>query len=208
LKTRPAREEPAPSVDGRAERSARTRAAIAAAVYELIRARGEMPSVEEVAARAGVGERTVFRQFHDVETLARSVHERLFPEVIALGRGGPASGELEADLRDLVARRARVFEHVAPFRRASRGHRERSPFMSEQDAAMASLMRAAVESVVTPHLAPDDRELVEVIDVLLSFDAWDRLRTVQRLDAAHAERALLKGALALVSCGARAHLTR
>jgi AcrR family transcriptional regulator len=199
LKTRRAPEEPAPNVDGRAERSARTRAAIAAAVYELIRARGEMPSVEEVAARARVGERTVFRQFHDVETLAKSVHERLFPEVMALGRPSPPTGELEADLRSLVARRARVFEHVAPFRRASRGHRERSPFMSEQDAAMASLMRASVESVVTSHLDAEDRDLIEVIDVLLSFESWDRLRTVQRLGAAHAERALLKGALALVS---------
>ncbi len=199
MTTRRAREAPAATRDGRAERSARTRAAIAAAVYELVRARGEMPSVAEVAAQARVGERTVFRQFNDLETLARSVHERLFPEVMALGRPSPPSGELEADLRSLVARRARVFEHVAPFRRASRGHRERSPFMSEQDAAMASLMRASVESVVIPHLDSEDRDLVEVIDVLLSFESWDRLRTVQRLDAAHAEQALLKGVLALLS---------
>jgi AcrR family transcriptional regulator len=197
LKNQP--EAPAATLDGRAERRARTRAAIAAAVYELVRARGEMPSVAEVAARARVGERTVFRQFNDLETLARSVHERLFPEVMALGRPSLPSGELEADLRSLVARRARVFEHVAPFRRASRGHRQCSPFMSEQDTAMATLMRASVESVVIPHLEPENRDLVEVIDVLLSFESWDRLRTVQRLDSAHAERALLRGALALVS---------
>ena len=198
MKTRRARESPVATLDGRAERSARTRAAIAAAVYELVRARGEMPSVAEVAARACVGERTVFRQFNDLEMLARSVHERLFPEVMALGRPSPPSGEFEADMRSLVARRACVFEHIAPFRRASRGYRERSPFMSEQDAAMASLMRASVESVVIPHLDPEDRDLVEVIDVLLSFESWDRLRTVQRLDAAHAEQALLKGAIALI----------
>ncbi len=189
--------------DGRAERSARTRAAIALAVYELVRARGEMPSVEAVAERAGVGERTVFRQFNDLESLARSVHERLFPEVMALARPSPPTGELEADLRSLVARRARVFEHVAPFRRASRGHRERSPFMSEQDASMASLMRASVEAVVLPHLDHDDRDVVELIDVLLSFETWDRLRTVQRLDVTHAERALKKGALALLRRSAR-----
>ena len=64
---------------------------------------------------------------------------------------------------------------------------------------MASLMRASVESVVIPHLDSEGRDLVEVIDVLLSFDSWDRLRTVQRLDAAHAEGARLMGALALVS---------
>lgn len=197
MKTQP--EAPAAMLDGRAERRARTRAAIVAAVYELVRAHGEMPSVAAVAARARVGERTVFRQFNDLETLARSVHELLFPEVMALGRPSPPSGELEADLRSLVARRARVFEHVAPFRRASRGHRERSPFMSEQDAAMATLMRGSLESVVIAHLEPENRPLIEVLDVLLSVEAWDRLRTVQRLDAAHAERALLTGALALVS---------
>ncbi|MBL8685030.1 MAG: TetR/AcrR family transcriptional regulator [Myxococcales bacterium] len=196
-RAKPKRKQPS-TTDGRAERSARTRAAIALAVYELVRARGEIPSVEEVAERAGVGERTVFRQFNDVETLARSVHERLFPEVMELARPSPPTGVLEEDLRSLVARRARVFEHVAPFRRASRGHRERSPFMSEQDAAMSLIARASVEAVVLPHLDDDDRAIVEVVDVLLSFEAWDRLRSVQRLSVAEATRVLEKGALALL----------
>jgi AcrR family transcriptional regulator len=185
--------------DGRAARSARSRRAIADAVYELVRARGAMPSVEEVAARAGVGERTVFRQFNDLDELARSVHERLFPEVIALSRGQEPTGDLAEDVGALVARRARVFEHIAPFRRASRGHRERSPFMTDRDAAMAAMMRATIESVLSPHLSEAQRDLVEIIDVLLSFEAWDRLRTVQKLTAERAESALRTGALAMLA---------
>jgi AcrR family transcriptional regulator len=206
LKTKatPAKKSAESTADGRAARSERTRRAIADAVYELVRARGAMPSVEEVAAHARVGERTVFRQFNDVETLAQSVHERLFPEVMALSRDGDPTGELARDLQSLVARRARVFEHVAPFRRASRGHRERSPFMSDRDAAMTALMRANLEAVLSPHLAEAQRDLVEAIDVLLSFDAWDRLRTAQGLTAERAESVLQQAARALVESALRA----
>ena len=92
--------------DGRQQRAARNHAAIVEAVYVLVRETGEPPDIDAVAARAGVGVRTVFRQFADLETLHRSVNARLDGEVRALLAlpTGAASG-----VAALIERRTRVF---------------------------------------------------------------------------------------------------
>lgn len=183
--------------DGRALRSARTQAAITRAVYDLVRAHSRFPTALEVARHAGVGERTVYRQFRDLETLAASIHALVLSEVLLLARMAPPTGELEADVLELVSRRARIFEFLTPFQRAVRAHGAGLALATEQNAAMAAIMRAATEATFGPHLGARPHDVLEVIDVLLSFDAWERLRAVQRLEAAHAERVLREAVLAL-----------
>ena len=55
--------------DGRRRRSLDSRARIVEAMLELARQTGSAPSAEQVAQRAGVGLRTVFRHFQDMESL-------------------------------------------------------------------------------------------------------------------------------------------
>lgn len=184
--------------DGRAQRSARTQAAITRAVYDLVRAQSRFPTVLEVARHAGVGERTVFRQFRDLETLAASIHALVVPEVLLLARTAPPTGDLHADVIELVSRRARIFEFITPFQRAVRAHGAGLRLASEQNAAMAATMRAATEATLGPHLGDRPHDTLEVIDLLLSFDAWDRLRAVQKLEAAYAERVLRQAVLVLL----------
>ncbi len=184
----------APTTDGRVRRGARNHEAIARAMYDLVRMTHLPPTVEEVARRAGVGTRTVFRQFEDLESLYRSLNDRLQGEILAMVSLAPPSGELEADLRALVARRARVFEHLTPFRRAGRLVRHQSPFLKEQDAMTARFFRAALEA----HLGPDVRgDALEALDALLSFEVWDRMRDAQGLTAKRAERVLADAAITL-----------
>ena len=57
----------APEADGRVLRGARTRERIVDAVFELVSEGTVRPTAEEVASRAGVGIRTVFRHFDDME---------------------------------------------------------------------------------------------------------------------------------------------
>ena len=56
-------------VDGRRRRSLDSRARIVAAMLELVRLGNASPNAVEVAARAGVGLRSVFRHFKDMESL-------------------------------------------------------------------------------------------------------------------------------------------
>jgi AcrR family transcriptional regulator len=190
-----------PPADGRVLRGARNHELIVQAVYDLVRSGNVDPSIEEVASQAGVGTRTIFRQFNDLETLSRSLGERVVAEITVLIELTPPSGRLIEDLRGLIARRARVYEHVTPFRRAGRLVRHRVLFIQEQDALMARMLRAAVESVLAPHGLDKQRDLVEALDVLLSFEAWDRLRDQQKLGVKRAEQVLLGAATALVQGG-------
>lgn len=59
--------------DGRRERAVASRARILEAMVDLIQAGEVQPSAEAVAVRAGVGVRTVFRLFNDVEGLHRGL---------------------------------------------------------------------------------------------------------------------------------------
>lgn len=176
--------------DGRQQRAARNHAAIVEAVYVLVRETGEPPDIDAVAARAGVGVRTVFRQFADLETLHRSVNARLDGEVRALIElpTGAASG-----IAALIERRARVFEHIAPFRRASRIARPTSRFILEQEALMAALFRAALQGIVDT-----DDEAFEALDLLLSWESWERLRRTQHLSVSEAQRVVSGAAGALL----------
>jgi AcrR family transcriptional regulator len=67
-----------PATDGRVRRSERSRAAIVQALFELIGEGVLLPTADEVADRAAIGIRTVFRQFKDMDTLpcarARGFH--------------------------------------------------------------------------------------------------------------------------------------
>jgi AcrR family transcriptional regulator len=195
---RDARKQPA-EADGRVRRGARNHEAIVEAMYELVRTTHAPPTMEEVARRAGVGTRTVFRQFQDLDSLYRTMNERLLGEIMSTVSLTPPSGELEPDLRALAHRRARVFEHVMPFRHATRGLRHTSAFLREQDARFAQMLRAMVEAVVGPHLGEDAESALEALDVLLSFEAWDRLRETQKLSAKAAEVVISDAAFALAT---------
>jgi hypothetical protein len=139
----------------------------------------------------------VFRQFADLDALYRGMGERVLGEIRALVTVTPPTGDLATDLRALVDRRAQVFEHVAPFRRAARLVRHGSAFLQQQDAIATRVFRAGLVAVVGPHLGGDPAERIEALDVLLSFEAWDRLREQQRLSARRAAQVLLNAALAL-----------
>ncbi len=189
------------SADGRVRRGARNHEAIVQAIYALIQETHLPPTVDDVAARAGVGRRTVFRQFEDLDALYRSMGERVLRE--ALGRVVLAapSGILAADLAALVERRGRIYEFVTPFRRASRLVRHESAFVREQQTMMSMGFRAALLAVLEP--ANADEDTFEALDLLLSFEAWERLRHQQSLSVERAQELLTRAALTLVTANER-----
>ena len=72
-------------VDGRRRRSVRSRQRIVEALLGLIRD-GEMhPSAAQVAQKAGVSLRTVFRHFEDMESLNREMGAIIEDEILADG---------------------------------------------------------------------------------------------------------------------------
>ena len=82
------------ATDGRLLRSERSRELIADALYELLQEGDIEPSAQKIADRAGVGIRTVFRLFSDMDALYATVNARLEFETAPLLRDHPREGSL------------------------------------------------------------------------------------------------------------------
>jgi AcrR family transcriptional regulator len=178
--------------DGRVQRAARSREAIVEALVELVGDGVPVPTAQQVADRAGVGIRTVFRHFSDMESLFAEVSERLRAEIRPLLRGRPPDAAPGARLRELVRRRARLFERILPYRRSTQILRWRSPFLEEQLRSDHRELRAELRRWL-PEL---EDEALEALDAVLSPELWLRLRVDQRLGARRATRTLERLALA------------
>lgn len=190
------------SSDGRLRRGERSREAIVAALFELIGEGVLQPTAQQVAERARVGIRSVFRHFDDMDGLYATIDARLRADALPILREASAGGSLRERTRALVDRRARLFERIAPYKRSAGVQRWRSPFLSAQHATLVRELRAALLRAL-PELADGPAELVEALDALVSFEAWDRLRTDQRLSRERAQAALERAVLALVERAVR-----
>lgn len=186
--------------DGRVLRGKRNRAAIVDAIYELIREGKGQPTARQVAERAGVQPRTVFRHFEDMASLNAELSQRVGAEVRPRVLETLYEGTLAERIATVARVRCEVFEHFAPFERVSRGMRARFDFVrADHDESVRELrenLRAAI-----PELRRLPQPLAAAVELLFSFEAWDRLRVDQGVSASQTRRAVEQSALALFEAG-------
>ncbi len=175
----------AESADGRRRRSEDSRRRIVAAMLALVRGGEVSPSAEAVAARGKVGLRTVFRHFDNMDSLYREMNEAMEAEILPLAGRPFTAPTWQENFAAMIVRRAEIFERIMPLKVASDVHRHTSPFLREQMARLARQQRAMLLQVLPPALrAPGN--LLEALDLVLSFDTWRRLRAEQKLPPARA----------------------
>jgi len=176
------------STDGRRRRSETSRDKIVEAMLAIV-AEGQItPSAEQVALRAEVGLRSVFRHFKDMESLYAEMTARLsrqyqmwlVPFITADWRG---------QLAETLERRVTTYEKLMPFKRAADAHRHESTSIQTEHARTLALMRARLKALLPEEIAGDELRF-ETLDLLLSFESWQRLRVEQNLPAGKA-RALI-----------------
>jgi AcrR family transcriptional regulator len=183
--------------DGRVRRGERNRASIVEALYQLVGEGEAEPTADQVATRAGVGLRSVFRHFRDMESLYVALDRRLRAEVEPIVREGVPSGGAAARARAMVQRRARLFERIAPYKRSANRIRQRSPFLAAQHRRLVAALRDHLLRWL-PELAEAPRDVVDAIELATSFEAWDRLRGDQGISAARAQAAVEASVTALL----------
>lgn len=171
------------SADGRRRRGQDSRARMVQAMLDLVREGHVSPSAELVAVRADVGLRTVFRHFKDLDSLYREMSGVIEAELLALAETPFRSSGWRERVLELVERRGWAYERIAPFKRASEVHRHQSPALAEDNAKFVAGAREILRREL-PSALSGDRDLFEAIDLLLSFDAWRRLRHDQALSQA------------------------
>lgn len=173
------------AMDGRALRSARSRAAIEAALYALVGEGVVDPTAQEVAARAGVALRSVFRHFSDRESLFASLDARLREEAMPLVRDARPGDPLPVRVHDLINQRAKLFDRIAPYKRSADLQRGRSAFIQGQHLHLVRELRAGLLRWL-PELATAPADVRDGVELATSFEAWVRLRNEQRLSRARA----------------------
>ena len=175
--------------DGRRQRSERNRQKIIAAMFELVREGDFDPSVATVAERAGVGLRTVFRHFDDVDTLYREMagqmEDRILPEI----QKPLTAPDWPGRVKELMTRRTRIFEDIMPIRICARARRFRSDFLMAGHKRFVSYETNAL-ALALPEEILRNEPLKAAFDVALSFDTWRRLRQDQNFSRARATSAL------------------
>lgn len=148
-------------------------------MIDLVQGGAISPGAEDVAARAQVGLRSVFRHFKDMDTLYREMSLRLARDY-ALWLVPYAAADWRGQLRESIDRRLTTYERLGPFKRAADVHRHESTALQSEHERTLLLMRAKLRSILPPEIA-DDVLVFEALDLLLSFDAWQRLRHDQGL---------------------------
>jgi len=178
-----------PHEDGRRERSRASRRAIVKATMDLM-AEGDInPSAARVAERAGVGRRSVFRHFDDKESLYREI-DAILTDAYAPRLFEPyLSDDWRLQLGELIERRARVYEEIAPFRIATSIQRFRSPVLMENYRRMLAAEHNALMSILPARVRKDEKRTRAIL-LATSFDSWRLFRQDEELSLAQTTQAL------------------
>ncbi len=166
-------------------------------MLELIEEGSLQPTAEQVADFTGLGIRTVFRHLSDSERLFAAINARVSAEAAPLLQAARPEGDLRERVKMLVRVRSRFFERVAVYKRAGALKRWRSPFLRGRHGALVKELRMDLLRWL-PELEGESSNLIDALDLLTSFEAWDRLRTEQGLGQKRALATIERSVLALV----------
>jgi len=170
----------APVPDGRRLRSERSRQAIIDAMLELIDEGNLIPTAQQASDRAGVGIRTVFRHFSDMESLFTEVDLQSREATEALFIGGDRDGTLEQRIEHAVARHADGYEAKCNTILFAHAQRWRYEVLRKNYARYQRGLRKDLDDWL-PELKSLSRNYREALDAVASFEMWHRLREDQGL---------------------------
>ena len=167
--------------DGRTTRGERNREALLDAAYDLIVEGNLAPSSQEIAQRAGVGLRGIFRHFGDMEGLRAALDERTTSQGAARFAGGNREGSFRERLLHAVERHATAYEANNNFFRAMQIDRWNSEVLRKSYDRDNHRLRKDFEDWL-PELKSLSLNRREAVAAAASFETWQRLREYQHQD--------------------------
>jgi AcrR family transcriptional regulator len=187
-------------VDGRRLRREQNRESVLDALIALHGDGVYEPSANEIAERAGLSPRSLFRYFDDVDDLNRAAIERQLVEARPLlDIGVQADAPTAEKVERLVAARVRLFEAVAPAMRATRACAHRHHVVAAQLHDARVFMRNQVAHLFAAELDGRRDVLLPALDALCSFETYELLRRDQGLSRAKTTAALEHAVTVLLS---------
>ncbi len=170
----------AETVDGRRARSERSKQAIIDAGLALMEEGNLIPTAQQISDRAGVGIRSFFRHFEDMESLFATIERQTRDTTEALFLGGDRDGTLQERILHAVERRAEGYEVETNTILSTTAQLWRSETLRKNYARYQRGLRKDLDDWL-PELKTLTRSQREAVDAISSFEMWHRLRYHQGL---------------------------
>jgi AcrR family transcriptional regulator len=174
--------EPAKPVrmDGRRQRSERTRQTIIEAYLSLLRDNPQVPTAAQIAERAGYSVRSVFERFPDLLALRVAATDHAF----AVGNAQAAPRDVDGDratrVRSQVETRARTCEQWLPLWRALNANQGDSVELKMRIRLAREMIMKRLELMYAPELSQlsdvDRKRTLIALEALTDFESWGRMR--------------------------------
>lgn len=180
--------------DGRRLRGERTRLRVLESLLELIQEGQLHPTAQAVAERAGVALRTVYHHFEDIGALramALTMQTDRYRDTLR-----PISPDqpLEDRIRATAHQYRRLFESITPLRLAALFDQQASEDVAtglrQAREQRREQLAATFDAELQAHRG-EGRPLLDALDLLVSWDTWNYLRSSLGRPPAAAERVLM-----------------
>ncbi len=189
--------------DGRTDRAVRTRQAVVEAQLSLIEAGELRPTARRIAETAGVGLRSVFQHFEDLEAISIAVAQRQMERFGHLIETNVVKGPFAERLESFVQRRSRLLEGISPVRRSALVGEPFSPQLANMLDWARRVFRhdvsAAFDSELERVPRGERREFLAALDTATCWEAWENLRRRNGLSVDVARRAMKRTLQALIA---------
>jgi len=191
--------------DGRTARLDRNRAGILRALVERVQETGTLPTADQIAERADVSQRSVYRIFRDKETLLleatnfvyRQLAERFpFPDLVGL--------PMPERVALLVDHLAAIYEYITPIRRVVAGSKIDPEFTLAEREQVKARYRERIRDAFSDLGVFDESTPVRLraFGLIASWNAWDYLRSEGKLSVENAKEVICHAITAVLRSGA------
>lgn len=182
---------PSAESDGRKKRSENSRAAILAAIIELVEEGYLMPTAQETSERAGVGIRSVFRHFADMDGLYTEMNVHAIKQFDRVFEVPVRKGSLEERIQHTVMLYHKGYETNKNMLMTTMLRRATSELLVQQYMTGALRLAKDFEERI-PEISSLDEASQNAVVASRSFTTYDRLRNLQGLSKKKTAAAVTK----------------
>lgn len=172
-------------LDGRQRRRIDNKRRLFQAFLALVNEGVVSPTAQDLAKRAEVGLRSVFRHYPEMEGL----YQEMALHVQSVVRQAFSSRLDAADWRervsDLAQRRALIYDTISAYQVAIEAHRHESRPLNLHQQTLARMEQQSIQATLGDVIG-SQAHVAEALHLMLSFDTWLRLRREQGLSNADA----------------------
>ena len=165
-------------LDGRLERSKKSRDLIIKAMRDLIDEGILNPTAQQVAETAQVGIRTVFRHANDMETLFRLITKANAEKRSKYFLQADTNGNLEERIEKLARSRGEGYTEMQNFILATAASKWKYKFLDNQYKGANKRLKKNLHEWL-PEMNNLDEEKQAMVEAIMSFEYWHRLRVHQ-----------------------------